>query len=490
MAFLITGVCDPSHGAKVQARITIKRMRRSDEYRTKCFRVTLILVGLATACFSQSPVRTEFISLESAQPVLKGMSDALPPDLKATGPLDAAKWLAWVKSNDYQVRDRLIRGEEDTLVNLLRFGVTFTKEYRIGDEYLLRYGQSSLVNAFAENRANDLIRAWRGPNPSEGLIEMRSFVEKHGHSLGTLRERSETKKYLLDSLARLRDEFLKYKSQPKDENRFQLFQDRGISLDTNLWPHYLLDATFRSLMEKGMLKPGGVRRIAIVGPGLDFANKEAGNDFYPPQTIQPFAVLDSLIRLGIANPGTVELDTLDISENVNVHVSRIRRAAAEGQSYTLQLPWNSERPMSVEYRTHFIEYWEKLGDRIGQPVAPIPVPEAAASTRTRAVKVRPEVVMRVVPLDLNVVYQRVSLPADRAYDLVIGTNIFVYYGAFEQSLARANLSTMMRPGGFLISNDKLPEQVSSGLNDALDVPVISSDQPLVQDIAFCYRRTD
>jgi hypothetical protein len=454
------------------------------------FGVTLMLVCSAPASSGQSSVRTDFISLESAQPVLKGMRGALPPDLEAAAPLDATQWLAWVQLKDREVRNRLIRGEEDTLVNLLRFGVSFTKEYRIDDEFLVRYGQSSLVNSFAENRANDLIRAWMAPHPSEGLIEMRTFVEKHGHSLKTAQERIETKQYLLSSLARLRDEYLKYKSQPKDSRRFQMFQDRGISLDSNLWPDYLLDAAFRSLLEKGMLKPGGVRRIAIVGPGLDFANKEAGNDFYPPQTIQPFAVLDSLIRLGIANASTVELDTLDISENVNVHIARIRRAAAQGRSYTLQLPWNTERPMSEKYRASFIEYWQKLGDQISQPVAPIPVPEAAASTPTRAVKVRPDIVKLVHPLDVNVVYQRLSWPADRAYDLVIGTNIFLYYGAFEQSLARANVSAMLRPGGFLISNDALADKVPSELKDVLEVPVVMSEQPLIQDFAFCYQRTN
>lgn len=449
-----------------------------------------MLGWFVAAGMGQSPVPTEYISLQSAQAVLQGMSNALPPGLTNAGATDAVKWSAWAKSKDREVRDRLVRGEEDTLVNLLRFGVTFTRENRIDDEYLARYGQSSLVNAFAENRANDLIRAWRAPNPSPGLIEMRSFLEKHGHALRTPRDRLETKKYLLASLARLRDEFLKYKSQPKDENRFQLFQDRGISLDTNLWPDFLLDSAFRSMLERGMLKPGGVRRIAIVGPGLDFANKEAGNDFYPPQTIQPFAVLDSLIRLGIASAANVELDTLDISEDVNVHVSRIRRAAAKGQPYILQLPWNTGCPMSEAYRAHFIAYWEQLGNKIGQDVAPIPVPKASISTRTRAVKVRPDIVMRVSPFDVNVVYQRLKWTPDHTYDLVIGTNIFVYYGAFEQSLARANVSAMLRPGGFLISNDKLPEQVPSELKQVLEVPLVSSEEPFVQDIAFCYLRTN
>jgi len=38
---------------------------------------------------------------------------------------------------------------------------------------------------------------------------------------------------------------------------------------------------------------------------------------------------------------------------------------------------------------------------------------------------------------------------------------------------------MLRPGGFLISNDKLADQVPSELKDVLEVPVVSSEQPLV-----------
>jgi hypothetical protein len=437
----------------------------------------------------QSVGRSEFISFDAAQPVLKGMDDGLPPDLKAAGPLDTAKWAAWVRARDREIRSRLDRGEEDTLTNLLRFGVTFTKEYRIDDDYLVRLGGSSLVNAFAENRANDLVRALAAPHPSERMLEMRTFLEKRGFSLRTLQARAAVKKYLLDNLARMRDEFLQYRAQTKDERRFQLFQDRGISLDTNLWPDYQLDVHFRKMVEKGLLKPDSVRRVALVGPGLDFANKEAGSDFYPPQTVQPFAVLDSLFRLGVANPATIEVYTLDISQEVNLHIERARRNAALGRPYVAQLPWNTERPMSDEYRASFIEYWQKLGDKIGNSVTPIPVPSNAAPTSTRAVKIRPEIVRRITAYDMNIVYQRLVLPQEQQFDLVIGTNIFVYYGGFEQSLARANVAAMLKPEGYLVSNDRLPDTVPSGLEDVLDTPVVSSLQPLVKDMVFCYQRT-
>jgi hypothetical protein len=452
---------------------------------------TLILAmafGFCLGLFGQSAAPREFISFQAAQPALKAMSDALPSDLKAASPLDADRWSKWVQAQDLAIRQRLDRGTEDTLTNLLRFGVTFTKEYRIDDEYLVRYGQSSLVNAFAENRAKDLIAALADPNAPEGIAEMRRFVEKKGFSLKTPQERAKLKNYLLENLARLRDEFLKYRAQTKDEKRFQLFQDRGISLDTNLWPDYALDLQFRNMVEKRLLKPGSVRRIAIVGPGLDFANKEAGNDFYPPQTIQPFAVLDSLFRLGVADPTTVELYTLDISQEVNAHIQRAKQKAIQGRSYTVQLPWNTERPISDEYRASFIAYWQALGGKIGEPVTPIPVPSAAAATKTRALKIRPEIVRKLTALDMNVVYQRLDLSSEQAFDLVIGTNIFVYYGEFEQLLARANLAAMLKPGGYLLSNDKLADKIPFGLDDVLETPITSSVQPLVRDIMFCYQR--
>ncbi len=450
----------------------------------------LLLFYLPSKSWGQTAPRCDFISFEAAEPVLKGMGNALPPELKANDQINAAKWSTWVQDKDREIRNRLDRGEEDTLTNLLRFGVTFTKEYRIDDGYLVRYGESSLVNAFADKRANDLIRAMAAPNPTEGIAEMRVFIEKRGFSLKTPGDRARVKSHLLSNLARLRDEFLKYRAQTKDEKRFQLFQDRGISLDTNLWPDYALDVQLRNMAETGLLKPGSVRRIAIVGPGLDFANKEAGADFYPPQTIQPFAVLDSLFRLGLADPATVALYTMDISQQVNVHIDRARRNAARGSPYVVQLPWNTERPMSDEYRANFVAYWEKLGDRSGEPVSPIPVPSAAAGIKTRAVKIRAEIVRRITPLDMNIVYQRLAISPDQAFDLVIGTNIFVYYGEFEQSLARANAAAMLKPGGYLLSNDKLPDTVPSGLSDAQETPITSSVAPLVRDVMFCYRRVN
>jgi hypothetical protein len=106
------------------------------------------LVGLyCCAAFAQPGPQAQFMSLEQARPVLTALHKSLPDKLKTPAELQPAAWQNWMQESDRDIHARLERGEEDTLVNLLRFGVTFTREYRIEDEYLVRYGQSSLANS-------------------------------------------------------------------------------------------------------------------------------------------------------------------------------------------------------------------------------------------------------------------------------------------------------------------------------------------------------
>lgn len=457
----------------------------------------LLLSAFAFECASridpagQNPT-VEFISYKAAKPILDKMAGVLPPALKDAHPLDAKSWNAWVRNEDAEIRKRLERGEEDTLTNLLRFGVTYTKEYRIDREYLSKYGHSTLVDAFAQNRANDLIRALQAPSANPGMKEMRSFLQRKGFAFDTPVDRARVKKYLLANLARMRDEFTAYREKIKNTGGTELselYSDRGISLDTNLWPDYDLDQQFQKLLDTGVLKPGSIRRVAVVGPGLDFANKEAGNDYYAPQTTQPFAIVNSLLRLKVVDASSLELDTLDISPLVNIHVQRIRKAALERQPYTVQLTWNSTVPRTQEYLAGFSAYWRAWGSQIGAEVPPIPPPAAtAAELKVRAVTIRPDIVRRVSPVDMNIVLQRVSAPQDQQFDLIIGTNIFIYYDAFEQSLARANLASMLKPGGLVLTNELLADTVPSKLPELIRTKITISTDPLITQIIFCYRR--
>src|SRR6185369_16115778 len=152
--------------------------------------------------------------------------------------------------------------------------------------------------------------------------------------------------------------------------RSTLYRDRGLSSDTSIFPDFAIDQSLEAMKAQGLLAPGSVRRVAVVGPGLDFTDKGEGYDFYPQQTIQPFAVVDSLLRLQLAKPGAVSVTTLDLNPQVNDHLSRARQAALGGREYVVQLP----RDLKGGWTPDLLHYWERFGDQIGVQVPPVAIP--------------------------------------------------------------------------------------------------------------------
>jgi hypothetical protein len=203
--------------------------------------------------------------------------------------------------------------------------------------------------------------------------------------------------------------------------------------------------------------PGTVRRVAIVGPGLDVIDKQNGYDFYPQQTIQPFAVIDSLRRVDLAAAAGVQVTAFDLSPRVLQHIEAARGRARMQGAYTIVLAKNLERP-PVE---QLASYWERFGNWIAEPAKPPPAPPGAGKVEVRSVAVRPASVLAVGGEDLDVVLQRPV--AAEPFDLVIATNVLLYYDVFEQSLAMANVAAMLRPGGILLTNTRLIELPDSPL---------------------------
>src|ERR1039458_4026153 len=65
------------------------------------FLFCLLTLGAALA---QTP---QFVPFASAQPVLSAMRDALPPELKTSGPVTADAWNKWVRDRDKEIRGRI-----------------------------------------------------------------------------------------------------------------------------------------------------------------------------------------------------------------------------------------------------------------------------------------------------------------------------------------------------------------------------------------------
>jgi SAM-dependent methyltransferase len=204
--------------------------------------------------------------------------------------------------------------------------------------------------------------------------------------------------------------------------------------------------------------------VAVIGPGLDFSdkNEQASFDYYPQQTLQPFALYDSLVRLGLARANAVSMSIFDISQRVIDHIQRARERARNNTGYVIQLP----REVAPPWPADLVAFWRSLGDRVGAEVAPITPPNVFRDLETRAVRIRPDVVLTLQPVDLNIVLERMNLAESDRFDLMVATNIFIYYDAFERSLALENAGAMLKRGGILLTNDRLPEVPGGSMRQA------------------------
>ena len=48
---------------------------------------------------------------------------------------------------------------------------------------------------------------------------------------------------------------------------------------------------------------------------------------------------------------------------------------------------------------------------------------------------------------------QLPLAADDRFDVIVATNVLVYYSVFEQALAMSNIASMLRPGGVFLTNN-------------------------------------
>jgi hypothetical protein len=242
--------------------------------------------------------------------------------------------------------------------------------------------------------------------------------------------------------------------------RSTLFRERGLSVDTSLVPNFALEDTLRAMRRKGALSSGGIHSIAIIGPGLDFTDKRDGYDYYPLQTIQPFAILEAVARLRLGDAGKVQVTAFDLNPTVIAHIRGIAQRGRAGQSYRIQLP----RDIHAGWTPEALAYWQHFGDIIGSPVAALAVPASLKlNVAARAVAIQPRYAARMTAGDLDIVAQTMDVEPGAGFDLVVATNILVYYDLFQQALAKAAIARMMNPGGLLLVNHALPREPASAL---------------------------
>jgi hypothetical protein len=411
---------------------------------------------LVSPAVSTQPRAARYITLADARPLLAQLAAARPPDLPPLSGTQANQaWLTWIATHDRAIRRRLREGDEDTLVNWLLLGRSFTS---LPPVIVLSSASEAAVASAAElirARVDALVQALASPGDDERRLFARAYLAAQGVRSGGDSGRIATRDYLLKAVQRMFDDG----KGPQPTSRAaattpaSAFEHRGLSLDTTIQPNFAVERSLLNLKARGLIAPASVRRVAIVGAGLDFADKNTGFDFYPVQTVQPFAVLDALRRLGLVDSAAnVDIVALDISARVRDHISAARKAAPGG--YVLQLPLARTAAWTSDLR----RYWNTFGDQIGTALPPQAAAQPAVDLRS--VRVSPAAVSAVTAEDVNIITER---SRSAPFDLVIATNVLLYYGPFDQALALSNVGAMLTDRGVFLTNTALPDVPSSGL---------------------------
>jgi hypothetical protein len=432
----------------------------------------------------------EYLSLTEARPILENFAGELPTGLdKAPG---VGSWLQWETAHDQEIRSRLKLGDADSIVNLVLFGTSFTARPRLTSQQTeTAEGDSEAAGRLILARIQDFARAVLDPGHNERLQFAAAWLKEAGINASNPAADKRIVVVLLENTRRVLREQSAYSRAIEAAKkagdpgglfvaRSSLYHDRGLSLDTSFRPNYAIE---RSLAEVNSAGLPPIQRAAVIGPGLDFTDKRGGYDFYPIQTLQPFALVDSLRRLRMAETSGPSVEIVDLSARVLDHVRRAAAQARKGSGYTVQVPLDRD----TRWLPETTDYWQRFGSEIGSSVQALN-PPPGVEARMRAIRIRPDVVRLLAAADLNVVVQHLPLPEDRKLDLMIATNVMVYYEPFEQALALQNIAGMLRKGGLLLTNNALPEVKGVPMRPVGGTSVAYSEDPDDGDHVLWYKR--
>jgi len=286
-------------------------------------------------------------------------------------------------------------------------------------------------------RIGDLIRALATPSTNARLAYFRTLVswERPAIAIDGL---------WADYVRVARFLYLKEFAAGSDGARVaSLYETRPHSSDTEIEAGF---GVYLGLGALHALEPAlRVIRVLVVGPGLDLAPRTDLVDAVDPQSYQPLAVADALLALSLASDSDFRVHSIDVNPRVVRALEAAARAPLTLHVFT-GIRDTADQPFRPEYRA----YVRTLGRQIGDETTP-PGRAAADARYQHSIAVRSSVT-RALSIDrLNVVTER--LVGEPPFDLAVATNVLTYFDDPQLALALANITAMLRPGGYLIHNE-------------------------------------
>lgn len=226
----------------------------------------------------------------------------------------------------------------------------------------------------------------------------------------------------------------------------RVYRSRGLSTDTAVEAGYVVYLGLG--VAKGLDPDRRIRRVLIVGPGLDLAPRTGLLESAPPESYQPWAVIDALLALGLARADDLEVVAADINPRVVDHISRVRDAPP-----VLRLITGLSETPAVAFSDEYRGYFTSLGSAIGAVQGGREASGGAGGYLRKTVRVGPAAARALRSERLDIVTEHLTGPP---FDLVIATNILPYFDDEALMLAMGNMAAMLAPGGLLLHNEPRP----------------------------------
>lgn len=428
----------------------------------------------AIVCAGQSPVIVRRIAWADTEPIR--------PQLSAQR-IDESTFAPFVERTHTENAQRVRLGDLDHLVFYILQSRQFTRLTPIEPALSAK----ALVDAMDEKGRQAYLRGESAPAtavPRAAAARIDVFVR-----VADLHGRDERLRYFRDLVASIypspperragiikeylrvmrfvyEKEFVAQRAERPADAVADLYRSRGLSTDTAVEAGFVV---YNGIgMAAGVEPARQFRRVLIVGPGLDLAPRTAFLEDAPPQSYQPWAVLDALTTFLPADPGMVEIVAADINPRVVSYLRRVRDTLLE-----LRLSTELRDADGVTIRADFREYFGLLGRSIGRAAAV----QTQDGHLTKTLRLAPVWTRAISAERLDIVTERLD---GKPFDLIVATNILPYFDDTQLALALANISAMTAPGGVFLHNERRP--IVGDFGEAVGLPFERSRTVTIADV--------
>ncbi len=401
--------------------------------------------------------------------------------------LTAASFPSYIDTLREANARRVQEGDLDHLIFYLLQSTRFTGLPPIEPALSAKqYTDTGQVPAGVRARAAAFLQAVDSGGGDARLAYFRDLA-RAASPAGAARERVLLREYVRVMKFVYEKEFVAQRSGRRDAAIAELYRTRGLSTDTAVEAGFLVSD---GLAVARALDPAlRIRRVLIVGPGLDVAPRTGLLEASAPESYQPWAVIDALLALGLSRVDDLAVVGADINPRVVRHLRR-----ASGRARTLTLVTGIAETENVTLSAVFRAYFAQLGRELeGGSLRREQETPTRAGHFSKTVRVDPAIARALHAEPLDIVTERL---AAAPFDLVVATNIFPYFDDVELALALANVASMLAPGGLFLHNENRPvmEELTASVGLRLEqsrhsiIATVRGGAPLA-DSVFLHRKS-